>query len=192
MTDFSYKKDNKYIWPVAMRSRFNGVGGWHTLTDEQRAVHGWYPIDYTDSLYNPATEDRLFVSQELVGGVFKVVYVVRDLTLDELKAIKKGQLDKEFDTAAQRPIVDTGLGFEVHGGYTDLADFTVGADLGLTVIRAADNSMHTVTPEEFQTVLMAIKLRGFAIKGNKWELADAITAATNQEELDAIDINEGW
>lgn len=86
MTDFAYKKDNKFIWPVPMCSRFNGVGGWHTLTDEQRATHGWYPIDYTGNLYNPATEDRLFVSQELVGNVFKVVYVVRDLTIAELGA----------------------------------------------------------------------------------------------------------
>jgi len=94
MIDFAYKEGNKFIWPVAMRSRFNGVGGWHTLTDEQRATHGWYPIDYTGNLYNPAAEDRLFVSQELDGDIFKVVYVVRDLTIDELRATAKVECKK--------------------------------------------------------------------------------------------------
>ena len=119
-------------------------------------------------------------------------FTLTAIGLAAAKVDKKVQLDKEFAKQAFRPIVDTGLGFEVNGGYTDLADFEEGADLGLKVIRAVDNSMNTVTPEEFQSVLMAIKVRGFAIKGNKWALADSITAATTESELDAININEGW
>lgn len=100
--DYSYKKEGEFIWPVAMRSRFKEVGGWHTLTDEQRAKHGWYPIDYTGKEYDPATEDRLFVSQELVGEVFKVVYAVRDLTIDELST----RLLEDVTTSTQTRLDD--------------------------------------------------------------------------------------
>jgi len=120
------------------------------------------------------------------------VWGVVDISLDELKAIKKGQLDQVFNTVAERPVVDTGLGFEVNGGYQDLADFTVGEDLGITIIRAVDNSMNDVTEIQFKSIILAIKMNGLTLKQNKWALADSITAATTIEELDLVDINEGW
>lgn len=41
--------------PVFLRSCFNGVGGFHKLTDEQRKSSGWYPAVVTGQDYNPRT-----------------------------------------------------------------------------------------------------------------------------------------
>lgn len=44
--------------PVAMRSRYKDIGGWHTLTDAQRAEHGWYPCTLVNERYDPARQIR--------------------------------------------------------------------------------------------------------------------------------------
>lgn len=89
MTDYAYRDGKKYVWPVAMRSSFNGVGGWHKLTDEQRAVYGWYPVQYVNDIYTPSEQERVLNSEGLVDGVYQVAYTVTDIPISTL--IKSAQ-----------------------------------------------------------------------------------------------------
>ena len=56
--NYGYIERNKIVAPVAMRSRFNNIGGWHTLTDEQRSEHGWYPCDVINEGYDALRQVR--------------------------------------------------------------------------------------------------------------------------------------
>ena len=56
--NYGYIERNKIVAPVAMRSRLNNIGGWHTLTDEQRADHGWYPCDVINEGYDTLRQVR--------------------------------------------------------------------------------------------------------------------------------------
>lgn len=58
MSSYGYIENNKIIAPVAMRSRFKGVGAWHLLTDEQRAAYGWYPCVVIGEGYDAALQVR--------------------------------------------------------------------------------------------------------------------------------------
>lgn len=42
--------------PLSMCSNFNGIGAWHTLTDEERAKYGWYPATVVNESYDPRTQ----------------------------------------------------------------------------------------------------------------------------------------
>lgn len=42
--------------PLSMRSNFNGIGAWHTLTDDERAEYGWYPAVVVNESYDPRTQ----------------------------------------------------------------------------------------------------------------------------------------
>lgn len=57
-TSYAYMQDGKLVGPVSMRSRFNGVGAWHLLSEKERAEHGWYPCEVVGEGYNSETQTR--------------------------------------------------------------------------------------------------------------------------------------
>jgi hypothetical protein len=94
MSHYAYKSANTFVWPVALRSRFNNIGGWHTLTDQERAKQGWYPIEYNNLAYNSLRQSRQLESARLIDGVFKVVYQVTDLSQETMIARFESQATK--------------------------------------------------------------------------------------------------
>ena len=98
---YAYRENGKWVFPVNMRSRFNGVGAFHTLTDEQRAKHGWYVFDPTNYHYDPKTQNRFGAFNLRVEGIYlKCDYVIQDKTLDTVKdevrqAVAAYRYDKE-------------------------------------------------------------------------------------------------
>jgi hypothetical protein len=66
-------------WTIAsMMPRFNGIGGWHTLTDEERAKHGWYPCVEVNANYNPTTQIRSPAQFVLKDDVVTASYTIWD------------------------------------------------------------------------------------------------------------------
>lgn len=51
-------KDGVITAPLTMCSKYEGIGAWHTLTDEERAVYGWFPCDLVNESYDPRTQSR--------------------------------------------------------------------------------------------------------------------------------------
>ena len=98
---YAYRENGKWVYPVNMRSRFNGVGAFHTLTDEQRAKHGWYVFDPTNYHYDPKTQNQFGAFNLRVEGIYlKCDYVIQDKTLDTVKdevrqAVASHRYDKE-------------------------------------------------------------------------------------------------
>lgn len=58
--------------------------------------------------------------------------------------------------------------------------------------RCADNTTHIVSYREGLQTLLAMAAWGAAVMARSWELKDAIAAAADLAELDAIDIGTGW
>ena len=78
--------------PVAMRARFNDIGGWHTLTDEQRAEHGWYPCTLINEQYDPARQIRSIDPVCVFDAEAKHVtatYTIVDKPLETVKRERK-------------------------------------------------------------------------------------------------------
>ena len=104
MSHYAYKENGQFVWPVAMRSRFNDVGGWHTFTDERRALEEWYPIEYTNLGYDPSLQEQSLISAKLEGNVFKVEYHLRSYSSYEHAEMKKDEIRLELDNSFNNPI----------------------------------------------------------------------------------------
>jgi len=74
---YAYKDDGKWII-ASLMPRFRGIGGWHTLTDAERAKHGWYPCVEVNANYNPTTQVRSAPSFTFADGVVTAVYTIWD------------------------------------------------------------------------------------------------------------------
>jgi hypothetical protein len=74
-----YAYNEKGRWVIAsLMPRFKGIGGWHTLTDEQRAKHGWYPCVEVNADYNPTTQIRSPAEFVLADNVVTATYTIWD------------------------------------------------------------------------------------------------------------------
>jgi hypothetical protein len=66
-------------WTIAsLMPRFKGIGGWHTLTDEERATHGWYPCVEVNAQYDAVTQIRSPAEFVLADNVVTATYTVWD------------------------------------------------------------------------------------------------------------------
>jgi hypothetical protein len=74
---YAYKDSGK--WTIAsLMPRFKGVGGWHKLTDAERAKHGWYPCVEVNANYNPITQIRSPAEFVLADGIVTATYTIWD------------------------------------------------------------------------------------------------------------------
>lgn len=71
--------------PLAMESTFAGVGAWHTLTDAERAEHGWYPAEIVNEGYDPRTQIRFGPTLSFEGELITVTYTVTDKPLETIQ-----------------------------------------------------------------------------------------------------------
>lgn len=88
MNAYGYFEDGKIIAPVSMRSRFNGIGGWHVLSDSERAAHGWYPCAVINEGYDSLTQNRSLlpeISFDSNESIFRVEYTVTEKTVEAVK-----------------------------------------------------------------------------------------------------------
>lgn len=108
--------------------------------------------------------------------------------LDLEKIVMLNRLGKQFERIKKgRPEVDTGLGFSVQGGYQDLQNLEGARDLGMTYVRASDNQSHAVTPEQWVTVITAVKANAAQQFQRKWNIESEIKNAPDFDALRDID-----
>ena len=95
MSSYGYIENNRIIAPVAMRSRFKGVGAWHLLTDAQRAEHKWYPCDVNNEGYDATTQIRSTLPELVFDNEAQRItatYTVIDKTLETIKREHKERI----------------------------------------------------------------------------------------------------
>lgn len=92
-TNYGTVIDGVITAPLTMRSVFNGIGGWHTLTDEERAEHGWYPADVINEGYDALTQTRsAFPDLTFDGERIKAEYTVTDKSIETIRQELLGSL----------------------------------------------------------------------------------------------------
>lgn len=85
--NYGFIKDGVITAPVAMCSIFNGVGAWHTLSDEARAQHGWYVCAVVNESVNSLKQSRSELPELAFDGEKIIaVYTVIEKALETIKA----------------------------------------------------------------------------------------------------------
>jgi hypothetical protein len=74
---YAYRENGRWVI-ASLMPRFKGIGGWHTLTDEERAKHGWYPCVEVNAQYNPTTQIRSVPEFVLKDNVVTATYTIWD------------------------------------------------------------------------------------------------------------------
>lgn len=72
--EYGYFSGGEIAAPVPMCTRFKEIGAWHTLSDEERAEHGWYPCTVNDSQKDQRLYLKLPGVATFVDGHFEVTY----------------------------------------------------------------------------------------------------------------------
>lgn len=104
MSSYGYIENNKIIAPVAMRSRFKGVGAWHLLTDEQRAAYGWYPCVVIGEGYDAALQVRSALPECVFDPVTKIITAAYKVVDKPIEAIKVEQKQRITESRYQEEV----------------------------------------------------------------------------------------
>ena len=145
------------------------------LSNAQLVELGYYRVAYDakpDSRYYDFVE-----SGSIDGEFYTTHYTPVAKELASVKARMKAELKGVFEAKGLKPVVDTGLGFSVDGGRTNLQDFESGLAMGVLNVRASDNTMHEVTSEQMQGIITAIRANGLSLYQTKW---------TKEAQIDAL------
>ena len=111
-------------------------------------------------------------------------------TLDKARTGKLVELNAAFATASANAHCRSSLGFEINAD--EVANRNIEGLVFVmqpgesTLFRAYDNSFHSVTREELETMRKEIVVNSQRLYQAKWTLEAAITAAETVEALDAI------
>ena len=114
---------------------------------------------------------------EVVGtyeAIPRDVATVQERMINDLNNTAK---NKELE-----PIVDSGLGYKVHGKREDLDSFERGSKRGLTEVRDVDGIKRAVTPTQMAEIATAIETSGLALFNTKWTKFDEIKALATIED----------
>ena len=102
--NYGYIENGQIIAPVAMCSRFKGVGAWHLLTDEQRAQYGWYPCVVINEGYDAKTQSRSATPDLVFDQTNKVITATYTIVNKSLETIKQEQLAEVASVRYEREV----------------------------------------------------------------------------------------
>lgn len=150
------------------------------VSAEVLASLGFFHLQYEPypnrRYYKAASETRTVIDNKFVIG-----YVTEDRPLDEIKQAMLADLKETFVNFSKRPVVDTGLGFSVDGGYFDKINFEIGKKKGLPMIKGADNLWYDVVDADYDTIINAIEDYGILLwqtkNAKEQEIANLTTVA---------------
>lgn len=117
------------------------------------------------------------------------------LTLDELKQQKLSELKWAFEQAGAKAVVETPWGWPVDAKREDKDNVdsilegmeATGAEV-CEKFCDANNEFHAVTKADMQTIKLLIIQNGSRLYDKKWQIRDAINAASSKEELMQVEI----
>lgn len=196
--------------------------GWRTgdtpetarvLTADELVEAGWGPkvIDQPPP-YDPALQSIAVAPIEdwpTDATTATKLYIVTDYTLEELKARRKaavgailaaklaGGYSHDFGAPHGVQVLQTRDADDRINWLTSQAAYSAavmggaGAVMGAN-LRAEDNADINMSYADGLNVLLAMAAWGAACYANSWALKNAIEAAADATELEAIDIETGW
>jgi len=152
---------------------------------------GYFPFNLVqkpqDTTRQQVQDNGLVIGDD---GYVKSDYVLVDRSFADTDMVailneKLGTLKQRFEIAANRPKVDTGLGFFVDGSHADLQNFKLGQDLGLLSMIDSEGTLQVITIEDYATVITAIQVAQLTLMQTNWD-AKALLQAVDLESLIAI------
>ena len=150
------------------------------MTNKELVILKYLPITYgsfPDRRYYTAIENK-----KVIDDLYTITYTPKEKPLENIQNLLLKSVSESFKTFSKRPVVDTGLGFNVDGGLDDLQRFEIGKELGITVMMDKQGIPHTVKTEDYDAVILAIKTYGLKLYQAKWARETEIKSFTTVKQ----------
>lgn len=137
------------------------------MSDSEFISNGYLPVvyhQYPNRRYYTAEETK-----EIIDNVYTISYIPVERNIEEVKSLMLKDLKQAFLDYADRPRVDTGLGYFVDGARMDRENFEIGKKYALPQVKDADGNMQNVIINDYDTILTAIEMHGISLMITKWD-----------------------
>lgn len=186
--NYGYFSNGEIAAPVSMCTRFNDIGAWHTLSDEERAEHGWYPCDIIDE----DKDQRLFIKvlsrKELVEGRIIVSYEYLPRGLYSVMEDRLELLVSSYNNALNSDVVFNDQAFKVEHIQT-LTDACRG---GLDVYVDINGLLRKLDRDTAERILATLLEREHNLLALRYELQEKIKNSKSPEDVLQVDIQTGF
>jgi hypothetical protein len=207
---YAYRTASGWVGPVSLTPRHNGVRAWHTLTDEQRAVHGWYPLIIgVGADYNPRLHQRTKrpISFTLTDGIVHADYGQWNKPLSQIISERCAEVDAERAARFWGEIPYTFPGddqpdaiqFRDDQDRQNIQDTVIEAQARIASgddtpihFMPVSNQLKTLTPQQAVDMGLHLKHRGEAVYQTAWVHKATLRAMADIDAVLAYDINAGW
>lgn len=191
--NYGYIVDGVIFAPVTMCSQFNGIGAWHTLTNEQRAKHGWHPCKVLNESFSALTQSRSELPELMFDGeLITATYSVFDKPLETIQSEMLASLAAmRFTFEVEDLNLDSGLRVKTDResqAQLNSAFVTLKTGLIPNTDWKGSNGWQLVDLEQIEPIARALAahVRG-CFRGER-TVGTAITSATTMAQIEAIDI----
>lgn len=159
---YAYKIDNQ--WTLGnLTSRFNNIGGFHLLSDEERATHGFYRCIVVNESYDRLRENRTEVpiSWGLDEYIVTATYQIAPKPLSQAKEERRSIFKEKRDEEIALPINNVQVGRledreNITGSINRFDELSQDGVIGWIM---ADNSVSMLTNQNLQDVSNAYSIR---------------------------------
>ena len=185
---YGYFFEGEIVAPVPMCPRFNDIGAWHTLSDEERAEHGWHPCVVHDSRKDQRLHMRLPPLAEFKGDHFEATYSYVEKGLYLVMEEKLELLTSAYNAALVKPVLFLERLFTVNDipalqEAVASRETTVYIESGLVVQMTANEAMK-LTQDLLRHKQHCLRIR--------YGVQTQIKNATTPEEVVQVCVNSGF
>lgn len=179
--------------PLAMCSIFDGVGAWHTLTDEERAKHGWYPCSVLNESFNQRTQWRSDQPElSFDGESVLAIYTITDKAAETIKSELLSSLaSHRFDFEVNGLVLGDGLSVKTDResqAQLNSAYVTLKNGLIPDTDWKGGNGWQLVNLVQIEPIAKAVAAHGRGCFRGERMIQAVITDAASIAELEAINI----
>jgi len=192
-----------------MMGRYNNIGGFHLLTDEQRQEHGWYKCE----LYNEQYDDRFQIRTQYPECVYDTernvvvaTYTITNIPLNQVIESRCDDVDKLLqqkmysDVEVQFPDGPKTIQFRNEIDRANLSNVTQaaislvlsGQPNFLMPYRTADNVTQYVSAGGMIDIGNKVMEQKQNLVSTAWAHKDALREMEDYPDLLEYDIQEGW
>lgn len=158
------------------------------FTEEERKINGFYKVIETEPFLTEGQVSKLhsFVynaEEDIVSTNWEILE-----DLPNLIETKLSFLSNIFKAKTSRPSFKSSLGFVVDAGKADLENYKIAKDLGFLECRDISGVNHTLTSEDWSTLILEIQTLGLELYRLKWakemEIKNPDITLKELEEMD--------
>ena len=208
MVTYAYMIKGQWIAPVSMCSKFNGIRGWHLLTDAERAKHGWYPCELINAEYNPLIESRTStpINFEFDGQIVRAIYQkttkdIQTVIAEKCRLVDEMRKERLYtNIVANFPAGEKVIQFRDEVDRANLANTASGAMTlimagtpdAILAYRTEDNETQMLRADQMLQIAMQALGQKQQVINTSWAHKDTLRAMTTVADVLAYDITVGW